>query len=108
MKQIATRLVVLLTAAALSLWVGFAQAHDGLHGQDLTISGLSASAAALDLPEPLPVEFAQDTAISTRLRFNTEPPGNFMLNIGFGAAGQGGVVVIPDRAQAMSGLHKER
>ncbi|WP_415920986.1 hypothetical protein [Tateyamaria sp. SN6-1] len=132
MKNILTKGAALLGAGALSLWAGFAQAHDGPHSPrvlakigkatvigtdvtlDLTVTGLdpvhgvaitrlsAQGAQAVTLMEPVPVGFAKDVVISTRLRFDAAVPGIFTLTIEFGADGQGGVVVIPEPAATLA------
>ena len=121
-----TQAVALLTAGALSLWAGFAQAHDGDHtprvfaqidtatirgndvvfdlvvtgldpDQPVAIRSLSADGApVVALLEPQPIPFSQDVVITSRLRFDGPPPGIFTLTLDFGALGVGGVVVIPE------------
>ena len=136
-KKTLIAIVALLGAGALSLWAGFAQAHDGPHGprvlaqslgakvtgtevsldlmltglepvQRLAISGVFADDAAVaPLATPVPVGFAEDVVIPVRLQFEEVPPGIFTLGIDFGAAGQGGAVVIPEPAKLQNAFERE-
>lgn len=127
-KRTLTRAAALLTAGALSLWAGFAQAHDGAHApralarvdaavvegntvsfalkvtgvepvHGLAVEGLAAQGAIpARRAAPVPVPFAQDVVIYSRLQFDMPPPDIFVLIVDFGAARAGGVTIIPKPA----------
>ena len=92
---ILTRAAGLLTAAALSLWVGFAQAHDGLPGPrglptvgGIALTGLPTEAGEyMDASALEPVVFVSDALIGSRTRRTTLVPWDFAQSSAFGAAG---------------------
>ncbi|MEO1779149.1 MAG: hypothetical protein AAFU63_10195 [Pseudomonadota bacterium] len=125
-KRTLTRAAALLTAGALSLWAGFAQAHDGAHApralarvdaavvegntasfalkvrglepvHGLAVEGLAAQ-GAIPARRAAPVPFAQDVVMSSRFQFDMPPPDMFVLIVDFGAARAGGVTIIPKPA----------
>ncbi|MEL6566240.1 MAG: hypothetical protein AAFQ59_17505 [Pseudomonadota bacterium] len=125
-KRTLTRAAGLLTAGALSLWAGFAQAHDGAHASralarvdavvvegntvsfalmvtglepvhGLDVEGLAAE-GAIPARRAAPVPFAQDVVIYSRLQFDMPPQDMFVLIVDFGAAGAGGVTALPNPA----------
>ena len=125
-KRIVVRGIALLVTGALSLWSGFAHAHDRPHapavfaeidsatveahavdiilsltgldtGHAVAVHAVSAEGASTArMTQPVPVPFAEDVTLTARLHFVTAPPGIFTLTLDFGAAGQGGVIVIPE------------
>ncbi|APX11861.1 hypothetical protein [Tateyamaria omphalii] len=66
-------------------------------GPPLVLEGMAVPDAMVRFQGPLTFSFAQDVGLIAAVTFDETPPRIFTLMLDFGAAGAGGVTVIPER-----------